>query len=83
MPTKIEQQKYRVPLCPYLMSILLLGVAGVGDKDKEMEILASLEKNVSPQGLIPEQLSRASGNLWGCAPLSTPQGNLLLYAYNL
>jgi GH15 family glucan-1,4-alpha-glucosidase len=67
----------------YYASILLLGVAGVGDKDKEMEILASLEKNVSPQGLIPEQISRASGNLWGCAPLSTPQGNLLLYAYNL
>jgi len=48
-----------------------------------MEILASLERNVSPQGLIPEQVSRATGNLWGCNPLSTPQGNLLLYAYGL
>ena len=67
----------------YYASILLLGVAGIGDKKKEMEILSSLEKNVSPQGLIPEQISRASGNLWGCAPLSTPQGNLLLYAYAL
>jgi hypothetical protein len=67
----------------YYTSILLLGVAGIGDKEKEMEILGSLERNVSPQGLIPEQVSRATGNLWGCNPLSTPQGNLLLYAYAL
>jgi GH15 family glucan-1,4-alpha-glucosidase len=67
----------------YYTSILLLGVAGIGEKDKEMEILGALERNVSPQGLIPEQVSRATGNLWGCNPLSTPQGNLLLCAYDL
>lgn len=67
----------------YYTSILLLGVAGIGDEDKAMEILSSLEKNVSPQGLIPEQIGSSTGNLWGCNPLSTPQGNLLLYAYGL
>lgn len=65
----------------YYAGILLLGVAGIGDKKMEAEILAALEKNVSPQGLIPEQIGRASGLLWGCAPLSTSQADLLLYAY--
>jgi hypothetical protein len=50
---------------------------------KEMKISGSLEKNIFPPGLIPEQISRRTGNLWGCAPLSTPQENLLLYAYGL
>jgi hypothetical protein len=31
--------------------------------------------------LIPEQVSRATGHLWGCAPLPVAQADLLLYAY--
>lgn len=65
----------------YYTSILLLGIAGIKDKNKEAEILGSLERNISPQGLIPEQISLATGNLWGCAPLPPPQANLLFYAY--
>lgn len=60
---------------------LLLGVAGIGDHDKETEILDALERSASPQGLIPEQIGRATGNLWGCAPLPTAHASLLLYAY--
>jgi GH15 family glucan-1,4-alpha-glucosidase len=65
----------------YHTGILLMGVAGIGDKEMETEILVSLEKNVSPQGLIPEQVSRAGGRLWGCAPLPAGHANLLIYAY--
>ena len=65
----------------YHSAILLMGAAAVGDLATETEILESLAKNVSPQGLVPEQIGRANGHLWGCAYLSTVQGCLLLYAY--
>ncbi|MCA1809720.1 MAG: hypothetical protein ABR497_00810 [Kiritimatiellia bacterium] len=66
----------------FYTSILLLGVAGVGDRAMEREILDSLERNVSPQGMVPEQVGRTTGNLWGCAPLPTAHAGLLLYAYH-
>ena len=65
----------------YHATILLMGAAGIGKQKMEEEIIVALEKNVSPQGLIPEQISRATGMLWGCAPLSVAQADLLLYAY--
>lgn len=65
----------------YYTSILLLGLTWIGRSDLQKEILDSLERNASPQGLIPEQISLANGNLWGCAPLPPPQANLLFYAF--
>ena len=65
----------------YHAAILLMGAAGIGKQKMEEEIMVALEKNVSPQGLIPEQISRATGMLWGCAPLPVAQADLLLYAY--
>lgn len=65
----------------YHAAILLLGVAGTGDRKTEEEILSSLSRHCSPHGLVPEQVSRVSGNLWGCAPLPVAHAELLLYAY--
>jgi GH15 family glucan-1,4-alpha-glucosidase len=65
----------------YHTGILLLGAAAIGAKTMEKDILASLEKNISPQGLVPEQVGGASGNLWGCTPLPVAQACLLLYAF--
>ena len=64
----------------YYASLLLLGAAGTGLHAIEREVLDSLEKNVPPQGLIPEQTSLSGGILWGCAPLPPPQANLIFYA---
>lgn len=66
----------------YYTTKLLLGVAGIGDRALEREILDALERASSPQGMVPEQIGRASGNLWGCAPLPTAHAALLLYAYH-
>lgn len=60
---------------------LLLGVAGIGDHTLETEILDSMQRNASPQGMIPEQIGSTTGNIWGCAPLPTAHALLLLYAY--
>lgn len=65
----------------YYTSLLLLGMKWIGAREKEEEILDSLAKNALPQGLIPEQVSFATGRLWGCAPLPPPQANLLYYAF--
>ncbi len=65
----------------YYASTLLLGVAGVADRMMEEEILSALSAQTSPHGLVPEQVGRASGNLWGCAPLPVTQSMLLLYTY--
>lgn len=66
----------------FYTGILLLGIAGIGDHRMEMAILNSLEKNTSPQGLIPEQVDRYGKDLWGCAPLPIAHACLLLYAYH-
>ena len=65
----------------YYTGKLLLGVAGAGKREVEKEMLDALQRAASPQGLIPEQIGRATGNLWGCAPLPTAQASLLIYAY--
>ena len=66
----------------YYTTKLLLGVAGIGNRALEREILDALERASSPQGMVPEQIGRSSGNLWGCAPLPTAHAALLLYAYH-
>ena len=65
----------------YHSAILLLGAAAAGEMKMEEEILAALDQNIPPQGIVPEQVGRASGALWGCAPLPVAQANLLLHAY--
>jgi hypothetical protein len=65
----------------YHAAILLLGASATGDRQMEAEILASLEKNIPPQGIVPEQVSKATGILWGCAPLPVAHADLILYAY--
>ncbi len=65
----------------YHTTLLLMATAATGDSETETEILESLAKNVSPQGLVPEQIGHANGHLWGCCYLATSQGCLLLYAY--
>lgn len=65
----------------YYTTILLLGVAAIGNKKAKQEILSSLDKNICPQGLIPEQIGTGTGNLWGTCPIAPGQGDLLLYAY--
>ena len=65
----------------YYASILLLGLDGIGDREKADEVVSSLAANASPQGLIPEQTALADGELIGCAPLPPPQANLLFHAY--
>ncbi len=65
----------------YHTLIFLLGVSVINDHTTESEILASLERNLCPQGLVPEQVSSRNGHLWGCSYLTTAQGCLLLYAY--
>jgi len=66
----------------YHRAILLLGMAGIGDHETENEILATIERDVCPQGLIPEQLNRGTGHLGGCSYLTTSRGCMLLYAYH-
>lgn len=65
----------------YHTGVLLLGVSGVGNQALTKEIMDSLERNASPQGLIPEQVNRATGQLWGCPPNPTAHADLLMYAY--
>ncbi len=65
----------------YHTGIMLLGAAYIGAVDIQNEILDSLEKNICPQGLVPEQVSRATGALWGTSPLPVAQADLLMYAY--
>ncbi|MFA7160208.1 MAG: hypothetical protein WC299_12990 [Kiritimatiellia bacterium] len=65
----------------YYTAILLLGVAAIGNRKAEREILSSLDRNICPQGLIPEQIGSSTGNLWGTCPIAPGQADLLLYAY--
>jgi len=65
----------------YHSAMLLAAVAALGDRAAESAILDALSRNVSPQGLVPEQIGAANGHLWGCSYLTTAQGCLLLYAY--
>lgn len=65
----------------YHTSLFLLGVSAIGDTVTESAALTSLDKNISPQGLVPEQISSRNGHLWGGNYLTTAQGCLLLYAY--
>jgi hypothetical protein len=61
--------------------LFLLAAAEIGDENTISKTMASLEKNSSPQGLIPEQISGTNGHLWGCNYLATSQACLLLFAY--
>lgn len=65
----------------YYASILLLGTYGIGDLNTADQIVDSLAKNATPQGLIPEQTSFYDGEMIGCAPLPPPQANLTTYTF--
>lgn len=65
----------------YHGATLLLGVAGIGDRAAASRILDGLEHAAPPHGLMPEQIGRATGALWGCAPLPVTHAALLIHAY--
>lgn len=65
----------------YHTSLFLLAAAKLNDQQIISQILSTLKKNVSPQGLIPEQVGLKTGSLWGCSYLTTANACLLLFAY--
>lgn len=65
----------------YHTTIFLLGVSSINDSQTESAILTSLERNITPQGLVPEQIGSKNGHLWGGNFISTAQACLLMYAY--
>jgi hypothetical protein len=66
----------------YHRTLMLLGMAGIGDHAAEEEILSTIARDACPQGMIPEQLNPTTGHLAGCCPLTTSQSCMLLYAYH-